>query len=148
MFDDAGLDYFFRIGHKSNGISPAIWMTGPGGEHYTVIAKLKDIICYSKGPGRPRAGGMLNLFETGAGTYSKGWHHWGQDIESARYYIDYFSAPGDLVLDPFVGGGTTAIACELIGRRCLSFDLDFSTLQVVRSRLEGAEIPYQDSLYA
>lgn len=39
-----------------------------------------------------------------------------------REIIQIFSNPGDLVLDPFAGGGTTAFAAEAEGRRHISFD--------------------------
>ncbi len=32
--------------------------------------------------------------------------------------------PGDLLLDPFLGSGTTVIACEKTGRVCRAMDLD------------------------
>lgn len=34
------------------------------------------------------------------------------------------SLPGDIVLDPFVGSGTTLIVCEQLGRRCRAAELD------------------------
>lgn len=34
------------------------------------------------------------------------------------------TTPGDIVLDPFLGSGTTAIACEKTGRVCRGMDLD------------------------
>ncbi|MGQ9632281.1 MAG: TRM11 family SAM-dependent methyltransferase [bacterium] len=35
-----------------------------------------------------------------------------------------YSKPGDVVLDYFVGGGTTAIEAKLLGRRCLARDIN------------------------
>jgi DNA modification methylase len=40
-----------------------------------------------------------------------------------REIIQIFSNPGDLILDPFSGGGTTAFAAEAEGRRHISFEL-------------------------
>jgi|CXWL01.1.fsa_nt_gi DNA modification methylase len=34
------------------------------------------------------------------------------------------SLPGDIVIDPFVGSGTTLIVCEQLGRRCRAVELD------------------------
>lgn len=40
-----------------------------------------------------------------------------------RKYIEHFTNPGDLVLDPFVGSGMTAVAALLSGRKCVAIDL-------------------------
>lgn len=40
------------------------------------------------------------------------------------YLVKTYSNPGDLVLDPYAGSGVVEKACELAGRRCLSFDDD------------------------
>lgn len=37
--------------------------------------------------------------------------------------LHYFTAPGDLVVDPMAGGGTTLDVCAAMGRRCLAYDL-------------------------
>ena len=46
--------------------------------------------------------------------------------------------PGGVVVDPFAGSGTTAVACYLEGRRCVSFELDPSNVTIARKRLEAA----------
>ena len=40
-----------------------------------------------------------------------------------------------LVLDPFIGIGSTAIACLKLGKECVGFDIDESYLQVAADRL-------------
>ncbi len=37
--------------------------------------------------------------------------------------LHYFTAPGDLVVDPMAGGGTALDVCKSMGRRCLAYDL-------------------------
>jgi DNA modification methylase len=41
----------------------------------------------------------------------------------ATKIIDHWSKPGDIVLDPFVGSGTTVLAAEAAKRRGVGFDL-------------------------
>ncbi len=37
--------------------------------------------------------------------------------------VHYFTAPGDLVVDPMAGGGTVLDVCRSMGRRCLAYDI-------------------------
>ncbi len=48
------------------------------------------------------------------------------------------SNPGDLVLDPFVGSGTTVVAAQRLGRRYLGIDLSEAYVDHVRRRLRQA----------
>lgn len=43
--------------------------------------------------------------------------------DAVRQYIEHFTKPGDLVFDPFVGSGMTAVASLLSRRKCLAVDL-------------------------
>lgn len=51
--------------------------------------------------------------------------------------IRSFSKPGDLVLDPFLGSGTTAVAAALCGRDYLGIELEPRHAATARKRLEG-----------
>ncbi|OGO20141.1 MAG: hypothetical protein A2144_12230 [Chloroflexi bacterium RBG_16_50_9] len=44
--------------------------------------------------------------------------------ELARQLISEFSLPGDYVLDPFIGGGTTIVEALAAGRRSLGVDIN------------------------
>ncbi|ARV63386.1 site-specific DNA-methyltransferase (plasmid) [Nostocales cyanobacterium HT-58-2] len=50
--------------------------------------------------------------------------------------------PGDLVLDPTCGGGTTAYVAEQWGRRWITCDTSRVALALARSRLMTAKFPY------
>lgn len=45
------------------------------------------------------------------------------------------SPPGGVVLDPFTGSGTTAVACARHGRRFVGFEINPEYVEVVRSRV-------------
>jgi adenine-specific DNA-methyltransferase len=50
--------------------------------------------------------------------------------------------PGDLVLDPTCGSGTTAFVAEQWGRRWITTDTSRVALALARQRLMGAKFPY------
>ncbi len=50
--------------------------------------------------------------------------------------------PGDLVLDPTCGSGTTAFVAERWGRRWITIDSSRVALALCRQRLAGARFPY------
>ena len=52
------------------------------------------------------------------------------------------SDPGDLVLDPTCGSGTTAYAAEQWGRRWITIDTSRVALALARARIMGARYPF------
>lgn len=53
----------------------------------------------------------------------------------ADFFIQFLTAPGDLVFDPFAGSGTTLYAAEKAGRRWLGCELDEGYIKQARIRL-------------
>lgn len=62
-------------------------------------------------------------------------------IELPRRVIRLLSAPGDLVLDCFIGSGTTAEAAAAEGRRYLGIDSDPRYVKMSRERLTQTRMP-------
>ena len=50
-------------------------------------------------------------------------------VDFARFFIDFLSDEGDVVLDPFAGSNTTGQAAEMAKRRWLAFEIDETYLQ-------------------
>ena len=57
-------------------------------------------------------------------------------VELFKYQIGNSSKPGDVVLDLFGGSGTTAIACEQLGRKARLMELDPRYCDVIVKRWE------------
>ena len=53
------------------------------------------------------------------------------------------SAVGSLVVDPFAGSGTTAIAAAAAGRRFVTSDIGDLALATTRARLDAADVAYR-----
>jgi len=57
-------------------------------------------------------------------------------LKSCERIIRASSNPGDLVLDFFAHSGSTLLACEMLGRRCYTMDVDPVFCEIVIRRLE------------
>ena len=65
--------------------------------------------------------------------------------EHSRWFINYYSKPGDLVLDNFCGRGTNVIAAAYEGRRVVGYDLSGTNIELIRSAcLEHTRIKPKD----
>jgi len=53
----------------------------------------------------------------------------------ARHIISTFTEAGCLVLDPFMGSGTTAVVCKELGRDYLGFEIDPAQINIALERL-------------
>ena len=62
--------------------------------------------------------------------------------EAIRRCILMTTDPGDLVLDPTCGSGTTAYVAEQWGRRWITIDTSRVALALARARVMGARYPY------
>ena len=51
-------------------------------------------------------------------------HEWQQSADGLEKIIETFTNVGDLILEPFSGGGTTALVARRMERRCIAFEID------------------------
>lgn len=65
----------------------------------------------------------------------KAHHHWGQSESGMAAIVERCTKPGQLVVDPFLGGGTTAVVCRDLGRRFVGCDVDAGAVRTARERM-------------
>lgn len=57
-------------------------------------------------------------------------------IDLASWFIKLFTQPNDVVLDPFIGSGTTAIACQDLNRNFIGVEIDKKYCELSYQALE------------
>jgi DNA modification methylase len=123
------LDYFYDYILLNSNASPILWPR-------KTITGYKSILCYHQKGEKPQP--VTNVLGKFAGTGSdKRFHAWGQEADSARYYIDVFSRKGDLVVDYFSGGGTTAFVCKKLSRNFIGFEIEKTAYDISTARVNN-----------
>ncbi len=57
-------------------------------------------------------------------------------LKGTQRFIELFSNEGDVILDPFLGCGTTLEACMNLSRNCIGFEIDPQWEPIYRKRLK------------
>ena len=90
-----------------------------------------------------RAVGIPNLWQDTMGTAEQNKVYVVQTVQKVLLRCILMTTdPGDLVLDPTCGSGTTAYVAEQWGRRWITIDTSRVALALARARIMGARYPY------
>jgi len=80
---------------------------------------------------------MHNFFETpNSSIYGKTKHPTEKPISLISHFIKIHTNEGDVVLDPFLGSGTTAIACLKNNRKFIGIEINEEYVKIARERVE------------
>jgi len=60
-------------------------------------------------------------------------------IQLAAHFILLHSQPGDTILDPFMGSGTTGVACVQTGRNFIGIEIDPGYFKIAEKRIHDAQ---------
>jgi len=60
-------------------------------------------------------------------------------VDMTEYMISKFSDEGNVILDPFMGSGTTGVACVTTNRNFIGMELDDDYFKIAKERIEEAD---------
>ena len=109
-----------------------LWFTVPGAKHVWNYPK-KSI--YS------------NLIVAKKVPISDRYHPAQKPIELTTFLISLLSQPGDVILDPFCGSGSTLVSAEILGRPFLGIDRDPEYVKITKRRVRHAEFEEDNPIH-
>ncbi len=65
-------------------------------------------------------------------------HPTAKPIEWMERLVNIASLPGETILDPFMGSGTTGVACAKLGRRFIGIEIDPGYFEIACRRIDEA----------
>jgi DNA modification methylase len=104
----------------------------------------RPLLVFAKRPAPPNAkhGWLSDLIHNT--TADKRHHKHGQDVGQFQYYIENLTSPGQLVVDPFVGGGTVPEICITLGRKFVGTELNPGIAAAARARVAAAKVRMEE----
>jgi site-specific DNA-methyltransferase (adenine-specific) len=114
-----------------------IWQSNTlslGGSACLHIA-VEPILSYSR-PRRPLGTDLL-VYSIGGKSFGHPWH---KPIRLITKLVNHWSNPADIVLDPFMGSGTTGVACVQTGRRFIGIEIDPTYFEIAVKRIKEAQL--------
>lgn len=92
-----------------------------------------------KGHARWNAGGKRGVYTHLTNQRDRdGRHPTEKPIPLMRELLQDFTNPGDTILDPFMGSGTTGVACAKMGRKFIGIELDKKYFDIACERIAKA----------
>lgn len=103
-----------------------------------LFVRWKPYLWYIK-DGKPRKGRWM--LDSLYSPPDKSVHEWGDGVKTMRTLVESLTKEGDIVLDPFTGGGTVPIACKTLGRNCIAYEIDEDMAILANDRLAKVQMP-------
>jgi hypothetical protein len=122
-------------------IRAGIWRRTDGAPQFTGDrpAPPGDAIAIMHRAGRKRwNGGGRHAFWSCGVERDNRVHPTQKPISLMRDLIRDFTDPGDLILDPFAGSGTTGVAATQLGRRFVGYEIDENYARIANERIAAA----------
>lgn len=82
---------------------------------------------------------VSDVVNTPVNANDKQHHHWGQSVEGMQAIVEKFTNPGDCILDPFLGGGTTGLVCKATKRKFIGVEIDEAVAKQALTRIHGGK---------
>ena len=129
--DTAGVLVRFGIWRKPDG-APQFTGDRPG-TGWEAVA-----ICHRPGSKRWNGGGKHAFWSFPKQENNSG-HPTGKPVGLILSFIADFTEPGETVLDPFMGSGTTGVACAMLGRKFIGIETEPRYFDIACRRIEAAQ---------
>ena len=124
------MEYHWCLAYLTpGGQSPQLW-------HKRTNTFWKPVLWYTKGE---YTGDYIgDVLKSPPNDNDKRFHKWGQSMGGMMDIVGRFTDPGDVILDPFAGGGTTGVAAVSMGRRFIGVDIEKSNIETTERRVQEA----------
>lgn len=139
----------WRVGNLAPIYEPIAWFFKPYGIGLTIT---DNVLKYGVGAmnvkrAKEISNNQTNILDFWFGRREKRSHEAQKPLSITKFLIELTTQKRQIVLDPFIGSGTTAIAAKELGRRFIGFEINNKFHKIAEERLmQLKKQPQQQSL--
>jgi site-specific DNA-methyltransferase (adenine-specific) len=132
----------WRVGNLRPSFEPILWFTKP----YKIGTTIADnALSHGIGPFNEEEFVRYvlrpdNVIDSGFSPEEAGLHPTQKPTKLMQALIALTTKPGQIVLDPFAGSGTTAVAARNLGRHFIAYEINAKYAATFRERLESKSL--------
>ena len=137
------LNYFMNLKDKEIYFEPLVWVkTNPTPmANNTWLPDIEYAIHFREQGVKLNDGYELKSkwYQSPINKKDKDWydHPTIKPLKLVKRHIEHTTQENDIVLDPFLGSGTTAVACQETKRQFIGFEIDKSYYDIAQDRING-----------
>ena len=126
-------DEMLKVGFKCHGIFP--WVKQNATPNRWGMKNWEPVFLFRKGKARTLYTPSLKQALTETNPVGKKLHPTEKPVPLLKKYIEASSLVGEVILDPFMGSGSTGVACRNLNRDFIGIELDESYYKIAEERI-------------
>lgn len=130
----------WRLGNLAPIYEPIAWLFKPYRKTITDNVLKHQVGAMNIKACKTNGKSPTNMLEMGFSAGEDRLHEAQKPLSVMSYLIELTTRPGQVVLDPFIGSGTTAVACQRLNRRFIGIERDSNYFEIANQRLDDERI--------
>lgn len=141
----------WRLGNLAPIWEPIAWLFKPYAHTITDAVLENEVGAINMQAVQSNGKSPNNLLRFWFGENEERLHEAQKPLSILQFLIKLSTREGQIILDPFAGSGSTAVACQSLNRQFIGFEMNADYVQIAKSRLSAmvgaaSSVPTQISL--
>lgn len=128
----------WRLGNLAPIWEPIAWFFKPYPHTITDVVLENEVGAINVEAVQTEANHARNLVRSWFRKDEHRWHEAQKPTALLEYLLRLSTREGQVIIDPFAGSGSTAVACQRLRRRFICFELDNKYVEIAKLRLAAA----------
>lgn len=127
----------WRLGNLAPRWEPVAWLFKPYAHTITDSVLENEVGAINTRAVQDNGKSPSNILDFGFGEDEARLHEAQKPVKLLEFLIKLTTRENQIVLDPFMGSGSTAVACKNLNRRYIGFEINPETADLARHRLDN-----------